>query len=156
MKALHSLQGKFLYEKPLVLRYARWKSDLVSKAEGVLEEERAKRMSDARGRRKAPLQSTMEAQNSLNQIQNQDEFIVPNSVLFVQQLTEDCCSEQFLEQLFKQYPGFVEVRLVPGRQDIAFVEYENEYVANVAKVSLDGWKIPGQEEKSIRVTFAKK
>ena len=31
-----------------------------------------------------------------------------------------------LSMLFNQFPGFKEVRLVPGRHDIAFVEFENE------------------------------
>lgn len=39
--------------------------------------------------------------------------IPPNKVLFVQNLPEDC-SEMMLQPLFQTYPGFREVRLVPG------------------------------------------
>lgn len=39
--------------------------------------------------------------------------VPPNKVLFVQNLPEDC-SDMMLQPLFQTYPGFKEVRLVPG------------------------------------------
>ncbi len=41
-----------------------------------------------------------------------------------------------LSMLFNQFPGFKEVRLVPGRHDIAFVEFENELQSAAARDSL--------------------
>jgi U2 small nuclear ribonucleoprotein B'' len=48
-----------------------------------------------------------------------------------------------LAMLFRQYPGFVEVRLVPGKTDIAFVEFADESQASVAKEGLNGFKVRG-------------
>ena len=61
-----------------------------------------------------------------------------------------------LKNEFKKnrFPGYKEVRLVPNRHDIAFVEFENEIQAGSAKDALQGFKITPTH--SMRVTFAKK
>ena len=41
-----------------------------------------------------------------------------------------------------RFPGFKEVRLVPGRSDIAFVEFENEVQSGTAKDALQGFSVP--------------
>lgn len=56
--------------------------------------------------------------------------------------------------LFNQFAGFKEVRLVPGRHDIAFVEFESEFQSGAAKDALQGFKIT--PANSIKITFAKK
>jgi len=61
---------------------------------------------------------------------------------------------EMLSYLFQQYPGFKEIRLVPGKTDIAFVEYETESQASVAKSVLDGFKLTPQN--AMGVEFAKK
>ena len=38
-----------------------------------------------------------------------------------------------LQMIFNQFSHFKEVRLVPGRHDIAFVEFEDEFHAAAAK-----------------------
>ncbi|XP_031143247.1 U2 small nuclear ribonucleoprotein B''-like [Sander lucioperca] len=40
-----------------------------------------------------------------------------------------------------RFPGFKEVRLVPGKHDISFVEFESETQAGVAKDALQGFRI---------------
>lgn len=54
--------------------------------------------------------------------------------------------------VFGRFEGFQEVRLVPGRKGIAFVEYESESGAISAKEATSGMPM-GPEAKSIRVTF---
>lgn len=44
--------------------------------------------------------------------------------------------------------------MVPGKPDIAFVEYENERFSSVAKKTLHGYRINAELE--IKVSFAKK
>jgi len=66
--------------------------------------------------------------------------IPPNKVLFVQNLPEDC-SELMLQPLFQAYPGFREVRLVPGGKGMAFVEFGNELDSGRAMVELQGFRI---------------
>ncbi len=53
-----------------------------------------------------------------------------------------------------RFPGFKEVRLVPNRHDIAFVEFENELQAGAAKDALQGFKIT--PSYSMKISFAKK
>ena len=57
-----------------------------------------------------------------------------------------------LSAIFGQFDGFREVRTVPGRKGIAFVEYEAESGAITAKENTAG-KVVGEEEKPIKVTF---
>lgn len=53
-----------------------------------------------------------------------------------------------------RFPGFKEVRLVPGKHDIAFVEFESDTQAGVAKDALQGFRITAT--CAMKITFAKK
>jgi hypothetical protein len=53
-----------------------------------------------------------------------------------------------------RFPGFKEVRLVPNRHDIAFVEFENELQSGAAKDALQGFKITPSH--AMKISFAKK
>jgi hypothetical protein len=55
--------------------------------------------------------------------------------------------------VFKRFPGFKDLRLVPGRAGIAFAEYEDENGAITAKESMAGVTLG---DKTIRVTFQRK
>ena len=56
--------------------------------------------------------------------------------------------------LFGRYPGYREVRLVPGRPYLAFVEFESEDTAGTAKTQLDNFQV--KPEHYMRVAFAKR
>lgn len=77
----------------------------------------------------------------------------PNSILFLTNLPEET-NEAMLTLLFNQFPGFKEVRLIPGRSDIAFVEFDNEYLSTTAKEALNGFNLSPTHK--MRITFAKK
>ncbi|NWT46939.1 RU2B protein, partial [Chroicocephalus maculipennis] len=77
----------------------------------------------------------------------------PNYILFLNNLPEGT-NEMMLSMLFNQFPGFKEVRLVPGRHDIAFVEFENEKQAGAARDALQGFKITPSH--AMKITYAKK
>merc|ERR1712117_717169 len=77
----------------------------------------------------------------------------PNQILFLTNLPEET-NEMMLSMLFNQFPGFKEVRLVPGRHDIAFVEFENEVQSAAARDALQGFKIT--PTASMKISFAKK
>ena len=96
----------------------------------------------------------------------------PNQILFLTNLPEET-NEMMLSMLFNQvdnyqqfakwvtfllflfqFPGFKEVRLVPGRQDIAFVEFETEMQLAAARDALQGFKIT--PTTAIKISFAKK
>ncbi|XP_042901535.1 U1 small nuclear ribonucleoprotein A isoform X1 [Parasteatoda tepidariorum] len=77
----------------------------------------------------------------------------PNQILFLTNLPVET-NELMLSLLFNQFSGFKEVRLVPGRSDIAFVEFENEVHSGAAKDALQGFKITPTH--AMKITFAKK
>ena len=80
-----------------------------------------------------------------------DEYLPPNKILFLRDLPEDYDSDG-LSRIFSRFEGFREVRMVPGRKGIAFVEYEAETGAISAKEATAGMQL-GNENKSIRVTY---
>jgi RNA recognition motif-containing protein len=81
-----------------------------------------------------------------------DEYLPPNKTLFLRDLPDDY-SKDMLAAVFRRFPGYKDLRLVPGRQGIAFVEYENEDGAITAKEATAGITLG---EKAIRVTFQRK
>jgi RNA recognition motif. (a.k.a. RRM, RBD, or RNP domain) len=54
----------------------------------------------------------------------------------------------------RRFPGFKEVRLVPGKKGIAFVEFDNEVQAGVAMEGLQHFKIT--PENLMVISYAKK
>ncbi|KAF4452854.1 hypothetical protein F53441_4356 [Fusarium austroafricanum] len=78
-----------------------------------------------------------------------DEFLPPNKILFVQNFPEDYDIDA-LTSVFGRFDGFREVRLVPGRRGIAFVEYEAEQGAITAKENTAGLHLG---DKPIKVTY---
>ena len=80
-----------------------------------------------------------------------DEYLPPNKILFLRDLP-DSYDADGLSRIFSRFEGFREVRMVPGRKGIAFVEYEAEVGAISAKEATAGMQL-GDEGKGIRVTF---
>ena len=83
----------------------------------------------------------------------QEAAAAPNNILFIENLTRDTTTNM-LELLFKQFPGFREVRMIEAKPGIAFVEYEDDVQSSVAMEGLQGFKITPQNAMSI--SFAKK
>lgn len=80
-----------------------------------------------------------------------DEYLPPNKILFLRDLPESYDADG-LSAIFSRFEGFREVRMVPGRKGIAFVEYEAEAGAISAKEATAGMQL-GDEGKGIRVTY---
>ncbi|EDO47757.1 predicted protein [Nematostella vectensis] len=145
--ALRSMQGFPFYDKPMRIQYAKGKSDAVAKAEGtfVPREKKPKEKRKAPENAGAPIAAPMAIPT-----QQPD---LPNNILFLTNLPMET-TELMLSMLFNQFPGFKEVRLVPGRSDISFVEFENEVQAGTAKDALQGFRITPTNAMSI--SYAKK
>lgn len=79
-----------------------------------------------------------------------DEYLPPNKILFVQGLPDDYHDIEALTGVFGRFEGFREVRLVPGRKGIAFIEYEAEAGAITAKENTAGMALG---DKFIKVTY---
>jgi U2 small nuclear ribonucleoprotein B'' len=78
---------------------------------------------------------------------------LPNKILFLINLPEET-DQGMLQMLFQPFTGFKEVRLVPGRSDFAFVEFENEQQSTLARDALQGFKIG--PNNAMKITYAKK
>jgi len=78
---------------------------------------------------------------------------MPNQILFIENLPE-AVNEMMLSMLFQQFPGFKEVRLVPGKSGIAFVEFESEMQSGVAMSGLQNFKIT--PTNLMKITYAKR
>merc|ERR1719282_1279898 len=76
----------------------------------------------------------------------------PNKTLFVENLPPEA-TDTMLSMLFRQYPGFQEVRLIPGR-NVAFVDYQNEYQAGMASQGLQGFAMT--PEVKLTLSYARK
>ncbi|KAJ9644711.1 hypothetical protein H2201_006136 [Coniosporium apollinis] len=179
-RALEEVQGFDLFDKPMQLDYARTRSDATVKAEGTEEElEVHKRRRLAEKERKQALAAAEEQKKLKRPAAGvpepaaarpakttrgaglkstggaaaviPDEYLPPNKILFVQNLPENYDVDA-LSAIFSRFEGFREVRLVPGRKGIAFVEYEAETGAISAKESTAGMTL-GDEGKLIKVTY---
>uniref|UniRef100_A0A8P0TF39 U1 small nuclear ribonucleoprotein A n=1 Tax=Canis lupus familiaris TaxID=9615 RepID=A0A8P0TF39_CANLF len=122
-------EGFPFYDKPMRIQYAKTDSDIIAKIKGTFVERDRKR--EKRKPKKNP----------------------PNHILFLTNLPEET-NELMPSMLFNQFPGFKEVRLVPGRHDIAFVEFDNEVQAGAARDALQGFKIT--QNNAMKISFAKK
>lgn len=80
-----------------------------------------------------------------------DEYLPPNKILFIQNLPDEYDIDA-LTAIFGRFEGFREVRLVPGRRGIAFVEYESETGAISAKENTAGMAL-GDGTQIIKVTY---
>ena len=80
-----------------------------------------------------------------------EEYLPPNKILFVQNIPENVSVDQ-LTTIFGAFEGFREVRTVPGRKNIAFVEYEAEAGAISAKESTAGMAL-GDSGAPVKVVY---
>jgi U2 small nuclear ribonucleoprotein B'' len=78
-----------------------------------------------------------------------DEYLPPNKILFLQNIPDEY-SIDALTSIFNRFGGFREIRTVPGRQGIAFVEYEAEQGAINAKENTAGMTLG---DNVLKVTY---
>ncbi|KAG1683996.1 U1 small nuclear ribonucleoprotein A [Nymphon striatum] len=175
--ALRSMQGFPFYDKPMKIAYGKTDSDVIAKMKGTFVErpkrpkqDEVRKQKKKRGEAKENKPSNASSQPTSNinvpvpiqqPITNSVGGVAsgvvveqpPNQILFLTNLPEET-NEMMLQMLFNQFPGFKEVRLVPGRHDIAFVEFDNELQSGAAKEALQGFKITPTH--AMKISFAKK
>ncbi|KJX94701.1 U1 small nuclear ribonucleoprotein [Zymoseptoria brevis] len=81
-----------------------------------------------------------------------DDYLPPNRILLLRDFPEGYGKTE-LTALFQRYPGFKEIRMVPGRAGLAFAEYEEETQSAAAREALNGMSMG---ESKFKVTFQKK
>ncbi|XP_053565303.1 U2 small nuclear ribonucleoprotein B'' [Bombina bombina] len=159
--ALRQLQGFPFYNKAIRLQYAKTDSDVIAKMRGTFSDKDKKK---EKKKAKAQEQAANAANKKPAQVRQKWNVPThfrppkvpdnpPNYILFLNNLPEET-NEIMLSMLFNQFPGFKEVRLVPGRHDIAFVEFEDETQAGSARDALQGFKITPSH--AMKITYAKK
>lgn len=155
--ALRQLQGFPFYNKPMRIQYAKTDSEVISKMRGTYSDKEKKKEKKKKAQEqvanvaKKPPPGSNTQINTLANTQVPDN--PPNYILFLNNLPEET-NEMMLSMLFNQFPGFKEVRLVPGKHDIAFVEFESEGQAGVAKDALQGFRITAT--CAMKITYSKK
>ncbi|ORZ26024.1 hypothetical protein BCR42DRAFT_364629 [Absidia repens] len=164
--SIKELQHFVLYGKPMVVQFARNKSDVHAKEDGDYDEHYKKRLEKKEQVKLLPLpgshkptfkapgtrnKNSPAAQPPRNAIP--DDYLPPNNILFLQNLTETT-TQEYLIKLFEKYPGFKEVRMIPTKKSIAFVEYDSDYQATLAKMELANHSI--DDDHVMKVTFARK
>lgn len=152
VKALRTMQNFIFYDKPLRLSYAKTESDSITKQRGTFVQRPAKPKLEIK--KKERNQTNVSGDGSGGgRMQQEVVDQEPNQILFITNLPEET-NDSMLTLLFNQFPGFKEVRLIPGRSDIAFVEFENEYLSGTAKEALNGFSLSPTHK--MRITYAKK
>eukprot|EP00128_Syssomonas_multiformis_P015200 Colp12_sorted_trinity150504_noHs@12779 len=155
--AMRSMQGFPFFEKPIKIQFARGKSDAVAKIDGTF----VPRDTPTRDKRKLAEEAakvgnkpTKRQQLQAARAQGNGKEPPPNRILFLQGLPtlapEDM--QKMLGMLFNQFPGFKEARLVAGRPEIAFIEFENETLAGQAKDTLQDFQVT--PENKLIITYA--
>ncbi|CEJ94241.1 Putative RNA recognition domain-containing protein [[Torrubiella] hemipterigena] len=174
-EAIEEIDGFPLFDKPMRLAMAKSRSDktveLTSSPED-LEAHKQHRLAEKEKKKAA--QAAEEQRNGKRAAQDQhdrpskiakssglkstsvpqsavipDEYLPPNKILFLQNVPEDYTVEG-LTAIFGRFEGFKEVRTVPGRKGIAFVEYDAEAGAVSAKESTGGMTLG---DRVIKVTY---
>ncbi|KAI8821052.1 uncharacterized protein EV422DRAFT_528884 [Fimicolochytrium jonesii] len=168
--AMRSLQGFPFYNRPLKITYAKSKSNAVKIKEGsyyggkgnAAKSGAAPSAAAAMGPQKRPRDdnggddsedgdegSSKRARNGQGAedihppgttAPSSNQPNPPNRILFLTNLPSSTTPDM-LTPLFDQYPGFKEIRLVPGKSGIAFVEYDTVESAGVARSVLDGFRV---------------
>ncbi|XP_048864266.1 U2 small nuclear ribonucleoprotein B'' [Brienomyrus brachyistius] len=156
--ALRQLQSFPFYNKPMRIQYAKTDSEIISKTRGTFGEKEKKKDKKKKTQEQALNAAKKPASGSATPQANaapsqQVPDNPPNYILFLNNLPEET-NEMMLSMLFNQFPGFKEVRLVPGRHDIAFVEFESEGQAGTARDALQGFRITST--CAMKITYAKK
>lgn len=151
--AMRTMQSFPFFDKPIKISYAKTESDAVAKLKGTFKP-RKKKDKPATGKedKPAPKVKGQAAAGGSKVATGPQAQAPPNKTLFVQGLPE-ATTDQMLQMLFAQFPGFKEVRMVESRPGIAFVDFENEMQSGVAMQGLQGFKVTPTH--GMNITFAK-
>lgn len=143
--AMHKLQGINFLNKPMQVQYAKQISD---RAESDRAAARNKRRSVA-----SEDLMQVEQQQQQQQPVVEQQMLPPNRILFVENIPKDT-SHELLADRFARFAGYVEVRSIPGKEGIAFVEFNSEADAAVAMSGMNAHVLV-ENEPPISVTYAK-
>nr|XP_023907883.1 U1 small nuclear ribonucleoprotein usp102-like [Quercus suber] len=168
-EAIDELQGFEIGGKEIQLAFAKSRSDAtvqredgeegleVHKTQRLAEKERKQAVEAAEAAKRAASKRAADEANGDRPAKKvaaagaaaADEHLPPNKTLILRELPEDY-TQQILSSIFGRYPGFKEIRMVPGRAGLAFAEYETEDGAIMAKTEMHQKVLAG---KTVKVTY---
>lgn len=131
--ALQHVQGFTFFGKDMALEYAKEKSDRIARRDGTFVP-KAKRRKVA-VKEEEPPATTSEADQTPA---IPEDNTPPSKYLLALNLPSDA-NEMVLAMIFRNYAGFKEVRL--PRPGLAFVEFDDEPHATLAKKALQGFSL---------------
>eukprot|EP00630_Chrysocystis_fragilis_P004736 CAMPEP_0197387884 /NCGR_PEP_ID=MMETSP1165-20131217/768_1 /TAXON_ID=284809 /ORGANISM="Chrysocystis fragilis, Strain CCMP3189" /LENGTH=227 /DNA_ID=CAMNT_0042913217 /DNA_START=11 /DNA_END=694 /DNA_ORIENTATION=+ len=153
--ALRQMQGFPFYDKPMRINFAKTESDVITKAKGTFVPRAKRPRPDQPEQQQAQPPKQLEAADAPPKPKKHatDTNTTPSNVLFAQQLPDEC-TDAMLAMLFQQYTGFKEVRMVPGKKGIAFVEFADDVQASLALAALNNFKLT--PDQTLNLSFAKR
>ncbi|KAJ2658396.1 hypothetical protein IWW48_004071 [Coemansia sp. RSA 1200] len=158
IKAHREVQGFVLFDKPMFIEFSRITSDAtVAEEGGDVDEHKRKRVAEKEKRERDYQEKA--AQAASNQAEAAAaaalEPELPNKILFLHGLPSNVGAPE-IEAAFSAYPGFVEVRWVAVKPDVAFIEYESEAHAGVARSAVGNQWAVREDQPSVSVSFARR
>jgi len=135
--AMRALNTKPFLDRALEIAYAKGKSDVVARLQGTWKPRERKEKLEKDAKEKPDKAKPLPGSSGEGR---------PGAVLFAENLPPEC-TEVMLTMLFRQYPGFEEVRLVAERR-VAFVQFKEPNYADQALNGLQGFMVgPGHPLK---------
>ncbi|KNC78776.1 hypothetical protein SARC_08804 [Sphaeroforma arctica JP610] len=163
IRAVSQLNGFTLYDRQIRLNYSRNKSNAVAIMDGTFGKKTTKKAgytikSDKNLADKEKAQAKPKNPASGNPTSTSTPAIdvdenPPYRILLVLNLPEET-TDEMLRYLFGQFPGLKDVRMIPNRTDVSFVEFEDDVMAAAAKTGLQGFLIK-PDHPGLVLTFAK-
>ena len=151
--ALQALQGFTLFGRDLVLEYARTSSDRIAKRDGTYVPKAKRVKPNPEKETEAPsIEESKEEDTTTTEAAAAPAApeAPPSKYLLAQDLPADC-NELVLGMLFREYTGYKEVRM--PRPGLAFIEFEEESHATLAKNRLNGFQLTGTDK--LKLTYGK-
>ncbi|KAI6229700.1 hypothetical protein M3Y99_01145100 [Aphelenchoides fujianensis] len=147
-------EGFPFYDKPMRIQFAREDSDVIAKAKGTYTPRERKDIPLPKKKKKVaePARKTAAAGPD-GQKGDHRPNAQPNKILFVTNLPENA-NEQLIRTVFQPFPGLKDIRLIPNRPDIAFIEFDTEDEATQTKKATNNFKVT--PTNAIRVEYANK
>ncbi|EGD74546.1 hypothetical protein PTSG_05910 [Salpingoeca rosetta] len=151
--AMRALQSFNLFGKPMKIAYAKSKSIASMKEDGTYQRYLAKQRKKTSGRDEEEPATKAARTETGRRAMDESGDAGTNKILYVSHLPPTATKSD-VHNLFAKFEGLVEVRMVDGRPDMCFVEYETARASAVAMQNLDGFSMG--EDNTLSVTYAKK
>lgn len=158
-KAQQEMRNRELFGKPMIVQFAKTKSDATISQSGneeALDTHKRRRIASKELRqvedsKRPALSTSTSSKPTSRKKKDQLDFLPPNKILFLQDLPAGI-QQSAVEAIFSQFKGFMEVRLMEVRR-LGFVEFETDEDAVSAKENTAGLVM---EDSAVRITYAKK